>query len=486
MRGDHDDVALLAHGQALGVDNEVERLVPGDVLEAQRQAATDGVADHEIEAGKVGQHLQGGAHVDVLKVERKFLARIAELVDLLFLGTLDDRFDADGEHVASLVGDVLVASLGRDHHARVGALRIGVDGLDRRSEIDHIEAPLQAARHAGVEEIDDDFAGLLADVDSDRRIRQANDDLAVALRAAAEIDARQGVLAGLAAAGETRGLDVLSAGRGRGRRCQGDHEIVAVDRGGIGDRLDQAEHDARAAVTVDRGKRRQRALLDGQVFLGQRHAHTGEIERDACRLGDGEGARLRRRTRHAQRQLHAVTRKLGVEHFIDGVGGRHLPLLRERRSTGAGRRGRRIASGGGQFNGDLETSLNLLDLERALAIEYEIDVHTLAVVSRIGIDALDTLVAAQLGQGRAHAATVQAQSLAQAVLQALGLEIGIAGNLDLNHRLVAGLPSQGFDRTGAGRRQRSTIEQQAEHGKHQHPAMNVNVTYCHHDPPPVK
>ena len=39
---DPDHVAVLAHVQALGLQDDVERLVPGHVLQAQRQVAADG------------------------------------------------------------------------------------------------------------------------------------------------------------------------------------------------------------------------------------------------------------------------------------------------------------------------------------------------------------------------------------------------------------------------------------------------------------
>ncbi len=61
--------------------------------------------------------------------------------------------------------------------------------MHRRAEVGHIQPALQFRGNSGVVEIDNDLAGLLADIDADTGIGQANDDFAIALRAAAEIDA---------------------------------------------------------------------------------------------------------------------------------------------------------------------------------------------------------------------------------------------------------------------------------------------------------
>src|SRR4029453_8709329 len=53
-RRDQNDVALLAHVEALGLHDDVERLIPRNVLEAQRQAARHRVAGDDVEAREVG------------------------------------------------------------------------------------------------------------------------------------------------------------------------------------------------------------------------------------------------------------------------------------------------------------------------------------------------------------------------------------------------------------------------------------------------
>ena len=62
-------VAALAFREALGLQDNVEGLIPWHIFQPQRKAATDGIAGNDIEAGEIGDHLQNGAHFDVLKIQ---------------------------------------------------------------------------------------------------------------------------------------------------------------------------------------------------------------------------------------------------------------------------------------------------------------------------------------------------------------------------------------------------------------------------------
>jgi hypothetical protein len=64
-------LSVLALVEALGAQHDVERLVPGHVLQAQRDAARDRVADDDVLAARVGEQLQHGAGLDVLEVQRQ-------------------------------------------------------------------------------------------------------------------------------------------------------------------------------------------------------------------------------------------------------------------------------------------------------------------------------------------------------------------------------------------------------------------------------
>ena len=116
-RRDVDDVALVALVEALGAQHDVERLVPRHVLQAQRDVALHGVADHDVLAARLGEQLQHGAGLDVLEVERQALA----LVFLLLLrrgGGLRDRLQLERVLAVGLVGGLLVVAGRGDDDAR--------------------------------------------------------------------------------------------------------------------------------------------------------------------------------------------------------------------------------------------------------------------------------------------------------------------------------------------------------------------------------
>ncbi|KAF1027315.1 MAG: hypothetical protein GAK37_02455 [Pseudomonas sp.] len=60
--------------QAFGLQHQVQRLIPGHVLEPQGDRALYLVTGDQIEPGHIGDLLQDGTNTDVLKVERQLLA----------------------------------------------------------------------------------------------------------------------------------------------------------------------------------------------------------------------------------------------------------------------------------------------------------------------------------------------------------------------------------------------------------------------------
>ena len=67
---DPQHIAGLTHAQALGLQNDVERLIPRHILQTQGHRAGHRVRGHDVEVGEVGNHLQQGTHFNVLEVKR--------------------------------------------------------------------------------------------------------------------------------------------------------------------------------------------------------------------------------------------------------------------------------------------------------------------------------------------------------------------------------------------------------------------------------
>ena len=77
---DDDDVAVAPHVEALRRHDDVEGLIPRHVLQSQRHAALDRVADDDVEAAEVGDELQNGARLEVLEVQREALAGVLAIL----------------------------------------------------------------------------------------------------------------------------------------------------------------------------------------------------------------------------------------------------------------------------------------------------------------------------------------------------------------------------------------------------------------------
>ncbi len=246
-RGNHDHVAVLAHVQALGVQDDRKRLVPGNVLQAQREAALHGIAGDDVQVREVGDDLQQRTHVDVLEVQRKPLALVAWLrAGDQPVRILAHRLDLDDELRVALVGVVLPLTLRLDHQPRVVALLEGAHGAHRRTEVADVQAPAQIVGQFRADEIDDDRLPLLADVDAHARVGQIDDDTTFAFLAAPEVDVAQRVLALAVSLGEAVRRRGLRGRRSRGSRLERDDERVAVDRRLVAHRPLQVQHDPRA------------------------------------------------------------------------------------------------------------------------------------------------------------------------------------------------------------------------------------------------
>jgi hypothetical protein len=106
-RSDHQHVADLALVQTLGLEHQLERLIPGHVFQAQGDAAGYGIRGNKVQLGEVGDQLQDRAHLDVLEVQRDTLADVGKLVATLLSLGLAQRLDADHVLVVGLVGEVV-------------------------------------------------------------------------------------------------------------------------------------------------------------------------------------------------------------------------------------------------------------------------------------------------------------------------------------------------------------------------------------------
>ncbi len=297
-RRDPDHVAVLALVQPLGLQDDVERLVPGHVLQAQCQVALHRVGRDDVEVGEVGDDLQHRAHVDVLEVQRQLLALVLPTAALYQLvGVLDDALDLEHELVVALVGVVLPHAVGRHHQAGILALLLGHHRSNRRGEVGDVRAAAQVLRQRSLEELDDQVAALLADVDTGVRARQVDHDTTFAILAAAEVDVAD--IAAVNRCGTRFGeIAVRLADRGD-RRCartgrrNGDDQIAPVDARFVRADLHQVQHQARAVAGLHDVGAAQVALLDALQRAAQTVAGGGEVERDAGRVGHAETRRHR-------------------------------------------------------------------------------------------------------------------------------------------------------------------------------------------------
>ena len=140
-----NDIALFSHVQTFGLQDDVQSLIPGYVLQTQRNGARHRVRCDDIEFREVGNDLQHRTHVNALKVERQLLA--CEHIGIRQIGIqgglVGDRHHGDGQHVADLNRVELPLTVGLNPNP-YAITRLGAgDGLYRGCKITHIHAPAQ-------------------------------------------------------------------------------------------------------------------------------------------------------------------------------------------------------------------------------------------------------------------------------------------------------------------------------------------------------
>ena len=185
-RCDPQHVARLAHTQALGLKNDVERLVPWDVLQAQGHSTVDRIRGDDVEVGEIGNHLQQRAHFDVLEIERELLAAVSRALRQ-FRRIHLERLDLQHELLITLVSTMHPGAARLNHHAHAVAGLEGRDGLHRRAEVGHVEAPAQAFRQARFQELDHHILALHPYVHADLVIGQCHHNAAGTVYTTAKI-----------------------------------------------------------------------------------------------------------------------------------------------------------------------------------------------------------------------------------------------------------------------------------------------------------
>ena len=305
-RCDPDDVAVLAHVQSLGLENDVERLIPGDILQPQREVAGHGVARDDVQTREVGDDLKDGTHFDVLEVERQLVAHISATgggADLRRV--LDDLLDLDDQPVVGLIGRVLPIAARGDDDAGVAALARGLDCIDGCGEVRDVELALQVGGDLRLHEFDDDRLALTTDVDPGGGVGQIDDQLAFARLAAAEVDVEQRVRHVGLARRELHAF-VSASGRnlrGTATRLQVHLHHVAVQLYVVLHGTRQVQYDPGAPAGLTVTDRAQFGIAHFLAGLADTVRRARKIERDSGRVVDGKaggdcGQRLARRDLH--------------------------------------------------------------------------------------------------------------------------------------------------------------------------------------------
>ena len=119
-----------------------------------------------------------------------------------------------------------------------------------------------------------------------------------------------------AADGGHGGRRCRGGGTAAGGRAEHHDDVVALDAGVVGHHLVKVQHQARAVLGLGGQDRVQTRGVHVDAPRGQRKGGVRQVQRDARRVVDGEGQRLRGGPRQAHGQLQLLS---GQRLHIDGL-----------------------------------------------------------------------------------------------------------------------------------------------------------------------
>ena len=187
-RRDHDHVAILAHAEAFGFQNDIQGLIPGDIFQSQSDGAIHRVAGDHVEAGKVSDKLKDRTHFNVLEVKREFFTGITEFIFLqFFLLFFTQWFDFNRQQIIGLIGEMFIIAMRCNDHTRPCSMREGVDFPDRGGKVQHIKFAIQALWQFDAGKIHQYLAAFFTNIRVNGGIRQLDNDTAFTLAATAKV-----------------------------------------------------------------------------------------------------------------------------------------------------------------------------------------------------------------------------------------------------------------------------------------------------------
>ena len=131
--GDPHDVSLEHVAELVDLEDQLEGLVPGNVLQAHRDRSADVRVEHDVELRQLAEPLQRVLDVRVLEVQRDRLARVLLVAGAERAGLVGIR------DLARARGAVLLdeKSLGRlDQGLVLGRARLSCDEARRTADLD--------------------------------------------------------------------------------------------------------------------------------------------------------------------------------------------------------------------------------------------------------------------------------------------------------------------------------------------------------------
>ena len=142
LGGHPDDIATLSHAQSLGLQDDIQRLIPGNVLQTQSQAPSDAVGSDDIEAGEIGNHLQQRPDFHILEIQRQFFSPVARALRQ-FVRVRAHGMQLDHQLIVTLVGGVLPLPACGNHQPDLVSRLCGSNALHGRAEIRHVKTLAQ-------------------------------------------------------------------------------------------------------------------------------------------------------------------------------------------------------------------------------------------------------------------------------------------------------------------------------------------------------
>jgi len=182
-------IAFKSLIQPLGLEDNIQRLIPGNIFEPHGNTASYRITGNQVQFGKISNQLEYGTNFNILEIKGQLFTNKGKFGLPFFEFNRRQGLEADHIAVICLIGNIIISTIDSlDRYCCGCAFSAGINGFDRSRKIDHIQTLVKRCRQVGMKKLRDDFCPCLGNIDANGGVGKGQCDHPFTLLTAGEVD----------------------------------------------------------------------------------------------------------------------------------------------------------------------------------------------------------------------------------------------------------------------------------------------------------